>query len=120
MSCCDKKQNPDTEGQAKKTSSTPWWRNGHNLMMAGCVAIMGYAIFGAGAENSSWLSYLVLLACPLMHILMMRAGHGCHKDGNKKGDKEDSAEVKPRESASDSVRPIPIEADKPQQIRREF
>ncbi len=123
MSCCDKKQNPEslgTEGQVKKTSSTPWWRSGHNLMMAGCVAIMGYAIFGAGTENSSWLSYLILLACPLMHILMMRAGHSCHKDEKKQGDQENSVEAKFRESVTDSVRPVPIDADKPQKNRREF
>ncbi len=123
MSCCDKKQNSDgqvTQGQGKKAGSTPWWRSGHNLMMAGCVAIMAYAFFGAGTENTSWLSYLILLACPLMHILMMRTGHGCHEDKNKKGDQGEPTEVKPQESALDSATPIPVDAGKPQRIQREF
>ncbi|OMH31758.1 DUF2933 domain-containing protein [Motiliproteus sp. MSK22-1] len=134
MSCCDKKNHSDKQvsgSQADHNESKPWWRSGHNLMMVGCVAIMGYVIFSSGPEKTSWFSYLLLLACPLMHLWMMKAGVGCHDD--KKHSKEAMTKEKPEAGplpdtdtdgrAGDSVKalqPARVDVAKPQQIRREF
>lgn len=49
------------------------------LMVAGClVMVVGFAAFGwfnGGFGNSPWAILLILL-CPLMHLLMMPLMHG--------------------------------------------
>ncbi|MDI3325829.1 DUF2933 domain-containing protein [Pontibacterium granulatum] len=68
----------------KHDHNTPWWKNGHNLMMAGCVAIAGYFFL---FTDTSWQTALFFLVCPLMHIFMMKGmGNDCHQE------KEASAE----------------------------
>ena len=58
----------------------------HNFMMvAGCigVALLAIALYLLGFK--SYVLWLVLLACPLMHILMMKGGHHSHGSGKGEG-----------------------------------
>ncbi len=53
------------------------------LMVAGCigVALLAIALYLLGFR--SYVPWLVLLACPLMHILMMSGGrHDNHSGGS--------------------------------------
>ena len=63
------------------TARPSWWRTPNG------VAVIGFALVGAfHVLREHWghalgaLPYLLLLACPLMHLLMRR-GHGRHHDG---------------------------------------
>lgn len=59
-------------------TKTPFWKS-HNVMMAIMLAAAIGLMFFLPARSSgiSWLSYLFLLLCPLMHLFMM-GGHGDH------------------------------------------
>ncbi len=61
-------------------TKTPFWKS-HNVMMAIMLAAaIGLMFFlPARSSGTSWLSYLFLLLCPLMHLFMM-GGHGGHGD----------------------------------------
>jgi len=72
------------------------------LMMACCIVpLLALAAFlpqiksTASASGFNW-SWLIMLACPLMHILMMKGmmGHGesCHGKENKKEQIKDRVE----------------------------
>jgi hypothetical protein len=63
--------------------STGWLNSRRVIILCATVGIIG-ALFLTGHSNHliAVLPYLVLLACPFMHLFMHR-GHGQHgKDGN--------------------------------------
>lgn len=64
--------------------------SGHKLMMLVCIAaaIIGVAYFfsGKNIQGSSW-GLLMVLACPLMHLFMMKS-HGHDQDSSEKSDGE--------------------------------
>ncbi|HQQ64312.1 MAG TPA: DUF2933 domain-containing protein [Pseudomonadales bacterium] len=77
------------------------------------VSVIGFLIYtGHGAHMLGFLPYLILLACPLMHIFM-HGGHGRHQHGEQKdaahgdccGGHSHSEKTAPQDSASDSNRP---------------
>jgi hypothetical protein len=71
---------------------TPWWRSKAGIVLLGFLAVAGFFlvtehtahVFGA-------LPWLLVLACPLMHLFMHgghgHGGHGGHSDGAAKGER---------------------------------
>ncbi|MFA4907777.1 MAG: DUF2933 domain-containing protein [archaeon] len=57
------------------------------MMVAGCigVALLAIALYLLGFK--SYVLWLVLLACPLMHILMMAGGHHDNHSGGSEAKK---------------------------------
>ena len=63
--------------------STGWLNSRRMIILCAIVGVLG-AVFLTGHSNHliAILPYLLLLACPFMHLFMHR-GHGQHgKDGN--------------------------------------
>jgi hypothetical protein len=59
-------------------SQLPWWQTKMGMVLIGFLAVAGFFI---ATEHTAHLygalPYLLLLACPLMH-LFMHGGHGHH------------------------------------------
>ncbi len=54
----------------------PWWRSRGGIALLGFVAVAGVFLFGEHRLHAlGWLPWLILLACPLLH-LFMHGGHG--------------------------------------------
>ena len=87
-----------------KKSHTPWWKNSHHLMMLGCVVLMGY--FVLSSNEISGIGMLLLLACPLMHLLMMKGmgKHDCHQRSEQSREPEQT----------------PVDSSKPTLDQKEF
>lgn len=61
----------------------PWWRTRTGFVLLGFLAIAGYFVVTEHRAHAvAALPYLLLLACPLMHMFH---GHGGHKHGDEKG-----------------------------------
>ncbi len=59
-------------------AGTPWWRTPHGLVLCGFIAIAGFFLITEhSAHLYGALPYMLLAACPLMH-LFMHHGHGGH------------------------------------------
>jgi len=53
-----------------------FWASSRGLVALGAIAILGYLLVVEHRQHLvEWLPYLILLACPLMH-LFMHHGHG--------------------------------------------
>lgn len=56
----------------------PWWREPSRLVLIGFLAIAGFfLVIEHAAHLFGVLPWLLLLACPLMHVFMHH-GHGDH------------------------------------------
>ena len=66
----------------------PFLRSPGGLVLIAFIAIAGFFLWQEHrAHLLGFLPYLIVLACPLMHIFMHR-GHGGHGDhGGKEGDR---------------------------------
>lgn len=66
------------------------WINWKNLCWVALVGAVGYFLFVEHGEHLfPILPYLILLACPLMHLLMHSHGkHGGHHPGAGQGEEE--------------------------------
>ena len=73
------------------TTGTPWYRNPLwlGLGVVGMLAVVLYASGHFGRAASYW-PYLLLLACPLMHLFMCRGKK--HESGSAVAVPADSAE----------------------------
>lgn len=61
-----------------RTTPLPWYRTGPGLVLIGLAAAGGlYGLSEHWAHALPYLPWLLLLACPLMHLFMHR-GHGSH------------------------------------------
>lgn len=64
----------------------PWWRQPRWWLVAALTAAVAVSL---GAEHRAHLltalPYLILLACPLLHVFMHR-GHGSHSSGGNRHD----------------------------------
>ena len=78
------------------TSCKSWWESRANWVLLAFLAIAGfYLIAEHRAHVFGALPFLILLACPLMHVFMHR-GHGKHgneslseeRDHGKTGEKQ--------------------------------
>jgi hypothetical protein len=75
--------NDDTE--------TPWWRSKSGIVLLGFLAIAGFFLLTEHtAHVFGALPYLLILACPLMHLLH-HGGHGGHSHHR---DQHDAVESK--------------------------
>ncbi len=64
-------------------AQTPWWRSPYGIVLCGFLAVAGFFLITEHtAHVFGALPYLLLAACPLMH-LFMHHGHGHdHRRGN--------------------------------------
>lgn len=70
--------------------STSWLFSRTGIATLVALAVIGFLIYtGHGAHLLGALPYLLILACPLMHIFM-HGGHGHHQH-------KDNAQVKPED-----------------------
>jgi len=57
---------------------TPWWRSRGGIAFVGFLAIAGFFLLTEHrAHLFGWVPFLLLAACPLLHLLHHR--HGGHK-----------------------------------------
>jgi hypothetical protein len=64
----------------------PWWRSPANLVLAGFLLVGAFFLITEHtAHVLGALPWLLLLACPLMHLFMHHehGGHGAHHDHGK-------------------------------------
>lgn len=60
----------------------PWWRTRSGLALLGFAAIAGFLLLSEHRAHAlGWLPWLILLACPLLHLFMHRGHGGGHKHG---------------------------------------
>ena len=65
-------------GGVGEVSPAPWWKTRSGMVLCGFLLIAGfYLLTEHTAHVFGALPYLLLLACPLMH-LFMHQGHGGH------------------------------------------
>ena len=58
----------------------PWWRTRSGLALLGFAAIAGFFLLSEHRAHAlGWLPWLILLACPLLHLFMHRGHGGGHK-----------------------------------------
>lgn len=70
---------------------TSFWRSGSGLAALGLIGVATYFLWMEHREHvAAFLPYLLILACPLMHIFMHR-GHGNDhsKDANTPSSTDD-------------------------------
>jgi len=66
-------------------SPTPFWRGRGGLVLFGFLAVAGYFLVTEhGAHVIPFLPWLLLLACPLMHMFM-HGGHEGHDEHSGHG-----------------------------------
>jgi len=54
---------------------TAWWRSRNGMALIGFILVAGFFLFGEHRVHAlEWLPWLLLLACPLLHVFM----HGGH------------------------------------------
>jgi hypothetical protein len=82
------------ENHTAHESHAPWWRSRGGLVLVGFLAVAGYFLVTEHtAHVVGALPWLLLLACPLMH-LFMHHGHGGHRHGHGQRDGPDSGRPK--------------------------
>lgn len=53
-----------------------WWCSRSGVALLGFVAVAGYFLLSEHRAHAvAWLPWLILLACPLLHVFM-HGGHG--------------------------------------------
>lgn len=58
-----------------------WWRSRNGIALLGFAAVAGFFLLSEHRAHAlGWLPWLILLACPLLH-LFMHGGHG--KEGHR-------------------------------------
>lgn len=66
---------------------TPFWRSRAALIALGFLAAGAVLLLSEHRAHAlGWLPFLLLLACPLMHVFM-HGGHGGH-GGDRNGDRK--------------------------------
>ena len=79
---------PQAGYPAPRQEEVPWWRRPASLVLIGFLIVAGF--FLATEHRAHFfgiLPWLLLLACPLMH-LFMHHGHGGHHDHGGSPDSE--------------------------------
>ena len=71
--------------------ATPWWRTSFGLVLCGFLAVGAFFLITEHtAHVFGALPFLLLAACPLMHLFMHHGhgGHGGHSHGGETGGRE--------------------------------
>ena len=69
----------DTHGEMMESPPQPWWRTRSGLVLCGFLVVAGfYLITEHTAHLLGVLPYLLILACPLMHLFHHHGGGGHH------------------------------------------
>ncbi len=72
---------PDSDSRMTSTPSTPPQRSSLRWVFFAFLAIAAYFLWTEHRAHLlgglGWLPYLIILACPLLHVFMHR-GHGSH------------------------------------------
>jgi hypothetical protein len=83
-------RNTDGHQQMHEHDAPSWWRSRTGLVFLGFLAIAAYFLVTEHRAHLAlavpYLPWLLLLACPLMH-LFMHGGHGGHGGGNAGSDR---------------------------------
>jgi hypothetical protein len=69
-------------------AETPWWRTKTGIALVGFLAVAGFFLLTEHtAHVFGALPYLLIAACPLMHLFHHKGhgGHGHHEDDAKPG-----------------------------------
>lgn len=67
-------------------TQAPWWRSKGGIALTGFGLVAAFYVLREHyAHAFGVLPYLLLLACPLMHLFMLH-GHGGHHGGGASGE----------------------------------
>ena len=76
------------EGQ----TPVPWWRTRSGVAAIGFGLVVAFFVLREHYEHAlGLLPYLLLLACPLMHLLMPHGHGGHHAHGDARAERGDAA-----------------------------
>jgi hypothetical protein len=77
-----------------RSSGPNWSRINQWLLWVGLAAAVGWMFYRHNAHVAQLLPFLILLACPLMHLFGHggHGGHGGHRDGSDTKPKDDSGQ----------------------------
>ena len=65
-------------------SCVPWWRSRSSMVLCGFLLVAGfYLLTEHTAHVYGVLSYLLLLSCPQMHLIMHQGHGGTHDSGGQ-------------------------------------
>jgi len=83
------------------------FKSGANIVLIGFALIAGFfLVLEHRAHVFEWLPFLLLLACPLLHLFHGHGGHGGHGGKETPGESADARRSKsPSESAPGSKNP---------------
>ena len=80
---------------AEGDNSGSWLFSRTGIATLVAVSVLGFLIYeGHGAHLLGYAPFLLILACPLMHIFM-HGGHGHHQADDKQKDSETTKSEKP-------------------------
>ena len=85
----------DLHAQHDRVAQTSFWRSNAGIVACGFLLIGAFFLFSEHwAHVLGFLPYLLILACPLMHLFMHKGhgGHGGHH-GPRKGTPESGADA---------------------------
>jgi hypothetical protein len=69
-------------------ANRPWWRTRSGIILLGFLVVAGFFLFTEHrAHVFGALPYLLILACPLMHLFMHHGhgGHASHRGSGRSG-----------------------------------
>ncbi len=70
-------------------AQAPWWRTPPGIVLCGFLAVAGFFLLTEHtAHVFGVLPYLLLAACPLMHLFMHHGHHRHGDDGRHRDDKD--------------------------------
>jgi uncharacterized membrane protein len=78
----------------QNTPQAPWWRSASGLVLIGFLAVGGFFLIAEHrAHVFGVLPYLLILACPLMHLFHRHGGHGVHGQAKHQGHDDPSGKA---------------------------
>ena len=76
-------------------TNTPWWRTPFGIVLCGFLVVAAFFLLTEHtAHVFGVLPYLLVLACPLMHLFMHHGHHGGHHGSHDRGNDSRAEERK--------------------------